>query len=293
MLSPLAGGSARGGRSPSSAAAATPEAIWPAGSAEWPPLERLTYEAEAIGFHLTAHPLDAYAPALRRLGVVAMRPAGASAQPGAARVKLAGNVVGARSHTRTGSRMAFLRISDSVGRVRSDAVQRGARGGPYALLAENTNVLITADLQVQGESLRITAQDVAALDQAASGVGAAIKVWLAETASVPHIRDVLARDGAGKGRVVLVPTPDGVWQVGDRAAGWVSGDATPGGGAIGLPRGAAGRGDLVLKPKVSYSRAPNAPPRAISLWPSEQHAGFEHTANPICLVEIPAQVRSR
>ena len=33
-------------------------------------MDRLAFEAEAIGFHLTAHPLDAYAPALRRLGVV-------------------------------------------------------------------------------------------------------------------------------------------------------------------------------------------------------------------------------
>ena len=26
---------------------------------DWPPMERLDFEAEAIGFHLTAHPLDA------------------------------------------------------------------------------------------------------------------------------------------------------------------------------------------------------------------------------------------
>ena len=37
---------------------------------DWPPLDRLAFEAEAVGFHLTAHPLDAYAGVLRRLGVV-------------------------------------------------------------------------------------------------------------------------------------------------------------------------------------------------------------------------------
>ena len=36
-----------------------------------------------------------------------------------------------------------------------------------------------------------------------------IRVWLAETASVPHIRDLLSREGPGKGRVFLLP------QVGD------------------------------------------------------------------------------
>ena len=54
----------------------------------------------------------------------------------------------------------------------------------------------------------MTAQDVAPLEQAASAAGASIRIWLGETASVPHIRDLLARQGAGKGRVVLIPRVD-------------------------------------------------------------------------------------
>ena len=37
---------------------------------DWPELEKLGYEAEAIGFHLTGHPLGTYAGLLKRLGVV-------------------------------------------------------------------------------------------------------------------------------------------------------------------------------------------------------------------------------
>ena len=43
---------------------------------DWPPLERLGFEAEAIGFHLTAHPLDMYGALLHRLGVVGSGRAG-------------------------------------------------------------------------------------------------------------------------------------------------------------------------------------------------------------------------
>ena len=32
-----------------------------------------------------------------------------------------------------------------------------------------------------------------------------MRVWLRETAAVPHIRDLLGREGRGKGRVILVP----------------------------------------------------------------------------------------
>ena len=43
------------------------------------------------------------------------------------------------------------------------------------------------------------------LDQAAAAAGASIRVWLRETAAVPHIRELLGRESGGKGRVVLVP----------------------------------------------------------------------------------------
>jgi DNA polymerase III subunit alpha len=43
------------------------------------------------------------------------------------------------------------------------------------------------------------------LDQAAAAAGASIRVWLRESAAVPHIRDVLARESGGRGRVTLVP----------------------------------------------------------------------------------------
>jgi DNA polymerase-3 subunit alpha len=32
-----------------------------------------------------------------------------------------------------------------------------------------------------------------------------MRIWLRETAAVPHIRDVLSREGGGKGRVILMP----------------------------------------------------------------------------------------
>ena len=36
---------------------------------DWPQLEKLAFEAEAVGFHLSAHPLDTYKAVLKRLGV--------------------------------------------------------------------------------------------------------------------------------------------------------------------------------------------------------------------------------
>jgi DNA polymerase-3 subunit alpha len=172
---------------------------------DWPPLERLTFEAEAVGFHLTAHPLDAYAQALKRLGVTQSIHVEARAADGVTRVKIAGTVVATKERiTRTGSRMAWVRISDAAGSVEvtcfSEVLNRSRE-----VLASGSNVLVTADLKTEGEAVRITAMDVISLDQAAASAGASIRVWLRETASVPHIRDLLGRESGGRGRVTLVP----------------------------------------------------------------------------------------
>ena len=186
-------------------AASKPEPIRLPEVPDWPPLERLAFEAEAIGFHLTAHPLDAYTMALRRLGVVPAIQAEARAQAGLTRAKLAGTVVAAKERTtRTGSRMAWIRVSDASGSVEvtffSEVLAR-ARD----ILVPGSNILVTADMRVEGEAVRITAQDVQPLDQAASSAGASIRVWLRESAAVPHIRELLGRESGGRGRVVLVP----------------------------------------------------------------------------------------
>jgi DNA polymerase-3 subunit alpha len=172
---------------------------------DWPPLERLAFEAEAVGFHLTAHPLDAYAQALRRIGVTSSAQVEARAAAGIGRVKLAGTVVATKERiTRTGSRMAWVRISDAAGSVEvtcfSEVLARSRD-----VLASGSNVLVTAELKTEGEAVRITAMDVTPLDQAAASAGASIRVWLRETSAVPHIRDVLARESGGRGRVTLVP----------------------------------------------------------------------------------------
>jgi DNA polymerase-3 subunit alpha len=186
-----------------------PEALRIADQPDWAPLDRLSFEAEAVGFHLTAHPLDAYATALRQLGVIPCAQVEARARAGTTRVKLAGSVVATKERvTRTGSRMCWLRISDASGSIEvtlfSEVLARRR-----TLLATGTTLLVTADLRIEAEALRITAQDVVALDEAVSGATAGMRIWLERTEAVPHIRDLLAREGRGRGRVILIPRMDG------------------------------------------------------------------------------------
>jgi DNA polymerase-3 subunit alpha len=172
---------------------------------DWPELERLANEAEAIGFHVSAHPLDMYAQALKRLDVV---PSGAiqrRAEASPCRIKLAGTL-GAKKEriTRTGSRMMWATLSDMQGSFEvtlfSEVLNRSRE-----ILEDGVALLVTADVKMEGESLRITASDITLLDKAAAEAGAGMKIWLDRTEALPHIKSLLEREGRGKGRVVLVP----------------------------------------------------------------------------------------
>ena len=172
--------------------------------ADWPQIERLNFEAEAIGFHISAHPLDMYAMSLKRLGVVASTAIERWAQTGA-RIKLAGTITAKKERTtRTGSRMMWVTLSDMVGSFEVTLFSE-VLGRARDLLTEGNALLVNADVRMDGESLRITAQEVSSLDDAAARAGAGLRIWLDRTEALPHIRALLDREGKGRGRVTLAP----------------------------------------------------------------------------------------
>ncbi len=171
---------------------------------DWPQLETLAFEAEAVGFHLSAHPLDTYRAVLKRLGVTLSSQIADRARAGAARLKLAGTVVGSKERTtRTGSRMAWVSLSDQAGSFEvtcfSEVLSRSRD-----LLAEGTALLVSAEARMEGETLRLTANEVESLEKAAQGVGQSMRLWLETTGAVEPIRALLTREGRGRGRVVVV-----------------------------------------------------------------------------------------
>ncbi|ONG59080.1 DNA polymerase III subunit alpha [Pseudoroseomonas deserti] len=184
---------------------ARPEPLRMPAVADWPELERLTQEAEAVGFHLSAHPLDTYKEVLKKLRVTPIAQMQAKAEAGAGVVRLAGTVVNSKERTtRTGSRMAWLRISDASGSTEitlfSEILLRAR-----PLLTEGNAVLVTCEARMEGETLRLTAQGLEGLDKAASGIGQMLRLWIDDPAAIDPVRDMLTREGPGRGRVILIP----------------------------------------------------------------------------------------
>lgn len=188
--------------------ATEPEKIRLPQGPDWPEAERLAHEADAIGFHISAHPLDMYTQVLKRLGVVASGAIQSRATATGARLKLAG-ILGAKKErtTRTGSRMMWITLSDIQGSFEvtlfSEVLNRSRE-----ILQDGTALLVTADAKLDGESLRLTASDVTLLDDAARDAGAGLKIWVEKEQAIPELKKLFDQEGRGKGQIVLCPRTD-------------------------------------------------------------------------------------
>ena len=188
------------------AVAAGPAEI-PLGSRDdWPEMERLRHEFDAIGFYLSAHPLDSYGKSLEKLKVISY--ADLLRQRATGICRLGGIVIGKRElNSRRGSRMAFVQLSDAGGvyevTLFSEVLSRSREllDSAQALLLS-----VSVEWQPEAEEPRLTAQNLEPLDEVAAraAAGRAHLSWkIAAPLSSIRNRCSDGRSRAG-GRSVLV-----------------------------------------------------------------------------------------
>ncbi len=178
---------------------------------DWPPMERLREEFEAIGFYLSAHPLSAYAKSLKRLKAV--RCADVLAQGCSGPVTVAGTVISKKERTSgKGNRYAFVQLSDTSG-VFEVLVFSELLASNRELLEVGCSLLIRANVQIEGDSLRFSAQSIEPLDQVAERLTANLAVFIDSPEPLPAIRNILDDKAAGRGQVKLVSWIEGGTEV--------------------------------------------------------------------------------
>ncbi len=180
---------------------------------DWPAMERLQKEFEALGFYLSSHPLESYGALLQRRRVVTIADLPRAVREGAAgRIALAGIVVGKQERTsKSGKRFAFVQLSDQTGAYEVTAFSevlgtaRDLLEGGKPLIVE-----VVAERAPEGDDLRLTAQSFEDLDQALAKTAAGLKVYLEGDAPLPQLKSLLERERRGRGRVsIVLETDDG------------------------------------------------------------------------------------
>ena len=172
---------------------------------DWLPVERLTQEHLAIGFYLSGHPLDDYMPSLKRKDVKTLTEITLLAERGPLVAKIAGSVSSRQERkSAKGNRFAFVQLSDPTGlyevTVFSDTLE-AARDH----LEPGSNVVLTVEANLDGETLKLLARGATPIDAVAAEAGAAaIRVHVNKPEALTSIAALLARvEGRHKALVTL------------------------------------------------------------------------------------------
>ncbi|HEY5047712.1 MAG TPA: DNA polymerase III subunit alpha, partial [Rhizomicrobium sp.] len=169
---------------------------------DWLPHERLSEEFAAIGFYLSGHPLDAYAAALKRLGVVSWAALCEDRRRSSFRAVLAGTII--RKQERRGRNdqpYGFLSLSDPTGMFEAmvfSEVLVAAR----PLLEAGKSVLLAVGADWIDDELKLRALSISDLEKAVAEAGEGLRIFLDDTRPLNAIAGQMKN--AGRGIVTLV-----------------------------------------------------------------------------------------
>ena len=170
--------------------------------ADWPPMQRLREEFDAIGFYLSAHPLDAYEKVLKQLKAQPVAEVLSTAKDGM--VMLGGAVIGKKERTSAkGNRYAFVQLSDPSG-VYEVTVFSEILNQARDFLEVGESLFVKAAVQFDGETPRFTVQSLEPLAQRAANTACGMRVVVRDESPLAPLKEVLDREGRGRGEVEII-----------------------------------------------------------------------------------------
>jgi DNA polymerase-3 subunit alpha len=180
---------------------------------EWSPLEKLSNEFSAIGFYLSAHPLDSKLAQLERMRIIRYSEVlGKLSDRPMLRVQLAGVLLrkSEKISQKSGNKFAFLTLSDTSGVYEvllfSEVLSRSRD-----FLEVGKSILLSADVEMKDDALRMTVQDVKPLDEMLIDKVHEVALTLDHSNSMDALKKALTTAGEGKSSVtvtILSPAVD-------------------------------------------------------------------------------------
>jgi DNA polymerase III subunit alpha len=175
-------------------------------SQPWLSAERLQREYDAIGFFLTGHPLDEYAPLLKGLRVQSWAEFSRSVKAGVSAGRVAATIVSrTERRTKTGNKIGIIGLSDPSGHYEAVIFTEGLQQFRDQL-EPGAAALLVLSAEAQGDEIRARIQSVEPLDQAAAKLQKGMRVFLRDPAPIEGVAKRLEVKGDGEISMVLLLT---------------------------------------------------------------------------------------
>jgi DNA polymerase-3 subunit alpha len=179
----------------------------------WTMPDRLAREFNAIGFYMSAHPLDEFKQTLQRLRCIPYAELAAEKKRVERAVTLAGSVIRRLDRrTKDDKRMAHIGFSDASGMFEAVCFQEVLnQGGQH--LEPGKAVIINAATRWDGDDLKLQVVSVQSLDEASAQTGAGLRVFIDSERPLKSIGERV-KGHPGRGLISLVfPVENGEREV--------------------------------------------------------------------------------
>ncbi|MDE3078751.1 MAG: DNA polymerase III subunit alpha [Paracoccaceae bacterium] len=170
---------------------------------DWLPDERLAQEHQAVGFYLSGHPLDDFAPALKRKGMQTLAELQLKAERDGAAVSRVGVLVSGLQERKSarGTRFFRMNISDPTGQVAGIALFPEDFDSCRRVFDQTNRVVMTLEARFNEGQFDPVARGVSPIEGAIADVGSAgLRVHIGDAGAVSSVASLLERMAAGAGR---------------------------------------------------------------------------------------------
>jgi DNA polymerase-3 subunit alpha len=171
----------------------------------WEILEKLKYEFDAVGFYLSAHPLDDKLERFKTMGITSFSDienilrTNSSAMTEMAGVLMKKQI---RVSPKTGNKYAFLQFSDATGvyevLVFSELLARCQDN-----LEIGETLLIKVLLEEKDEQIRFTAQNIKKLEESLTDKLEEVHIDVTNPEVIQILRELLDQSGKGRAKVII------------------------------------------------------------------------------------------
>ncbi|MBL4838671.1 MAG: DNA polymerase III subunit alpha, partial [Kordiimonadaceae bacterium] len=179
---------------------------------QWTDTEMLDEERKAVGFYISAHPLDSYETVLERERIIPARDVYSSPGLVGQTVRMAGAILGYREGiTKRGGKFGRLTLSD-----RTDAFEMMAFEDDLdrmrALVEEGAPMVVSVQIRKRDDddSIGLSCRSMESLEQVASQSSKGLFIEVEDASAFAPIKASLDRKTGGKGKVTMrLPVADG------------------------------------------------------------------------------------
>ncbi len=175
---------------------------------DWNGSERLGNELDAVGFYLSAHPLDDYREVLEKAGIVGCAELMEELSDGTSQIRMVGVVTSKRIRVSPKGRFAYVGLSDSSGAYEVAIFDEDLLTGSNDLLEPGTLVSLGVDARKDEGGVRMIATSFSALDDTLANQAQPVTVRINNITALPILKDRIGEEGKGKVPLSLQLTLD-------------------------------------------------------------------------------------